>query len=97
MSEAPFIRQQENDVLLAIRLQPRASRDEIGPPHGDELKVKVTAPPVNSAANNALLKLLSKKLRCPKSNIELVHGHTSRQKTIRIQNTTAETVLERLS
>ena len=46
-----FLRIQDNNVLLALKLQPRASRTEIDKPYGDELKIKVTAPAVDSAAN----------------------------------------------
>ena len=59
-----FLRAQPDGVLLSVKLQPRASKNEIGAPLGDELKIKVTAPPVDAAANQALIKLLAEKLDC---------------------------------
>ena len=96
MNLPPFLREQADGVLLSIKLQPRASRSEIGEPVGEELKIKVTAPPVDSAANEALIKLLAEKLDCSKSKVELIRGQTSRHKTLRIHGLTAAQVLERL-
>lgn len=61
-----FITPHAEGVLLAIKLQPRASKNEIGEPLGPELRVKVTAPPVDAAANEALLRLLADTLDCPR-------------------------------
>ena len=82
---------------LSVKLQPRASKDEIGAPAGNELKVKVTAPPVDFAANEALLRLLSDRLDCPRSAIQLVRGQTSRHKVVSIHGLTAEAITTRLS
>ena len=96
MNLPPFLREQADGVLLSIKLQPRASRNEIGEPLGEELKIKVTAPPVDSTANEALIKLLAEKLDCPRSKVELIRGQTARHKTLRIHGLTAAQVLERL-
>jgi len=77
-----FLRDTSDGTLLAVKLQPRASKNEIGAPLGHELKIKVTAPPVDSAANEALLKFLADKLECPRGRVNLLRGHTSRHKTI---------------
>ena len=79
-----FLRAQPDGVLLSVKLQPRASKNEIGAPLGDELKIKVTAPPVNAAANQALIELLAEKLDCPRGRVELVRGQTSRHKTVKL-------------
>jgi uncharacterized protein (TIGR00251 family) len=91
-----FIRVQGNQVVLAIKLQPRASTNEIGPVLGNELKIKVTAPPVDAAANVALLELLAEQLNCPRGAVQLVRGHTSRHKTVAIIGLTADAVRQRL-
>ncbi len=96
MNLPPFLREQADGVILSIKLQPRASRNEIGEPLGEELKIKVTAPPVDSAANEALIKLLAEKLDCPRSKVELIRGKTSRHKTIKVHGLTAAQVFERL-
>lgn len=92
-----YLRVQSDGVWLAIRLQPRAFANEIGEPIGDELRIKVTAPPVDSAANEALIKLLAGKLNCTRSWVELVRGHTSRHKLVRVRGLTAEKVSRKLS
>ena len=92
-----FLRIQDNSVLLAVKLQPRASRTEIDKPHGDELKIKVSAPPVDSAANEALIRFLAEQLDCPRSRVELVRGHTSRHKLVKLHGFLAEQVLARLA
>ena len=83
-------------MLLAIKLQPRASKDEIGEPLGAELRVKVTAPPVDAAANEALIRLLAETLNCPRGKVELIRGHTSRHKTLKIHGLSAQEILKRL-
>ena len=96
MSLPTFLRAQNDGVLLAIKLQPRASRNEIGEALGDELRIKVTAPPVDSAANEALIELLADELDCAKSCLELVRGQTSRHKTVKIRGVSAEAILAKL-
>jgi uncharacterized protein (TIGR00251 family) len=96
MNLPSFLREQPDGVILSVKLQPRAGRNEIGDPIGDELKIKVTAPPVDSAANEALVRFLAEKLDCPRGNVELIRGHTSRHKTIKLRGLTAAQVVERL-
>jgi uncharacterized protein (TIGR00251 family) len=96
MSLPGFIRPQPAGVMLAIKLQPRASTNEIGEPLGNELRVKVTAAPVDSAANEALVRLLAAALNCPRNRVELVKGHTSRHKTILLHGLKIDEVLKKL-
>lgn len=91
-----FLRPQADGLLLSVKLQPRASADEIGEALGNELRVKVTAPPVDAAANEALLRLLAQELHCPRNRVDLVRGHTSRHKTIKLYGLAAEDVLKNL-
>jgi uncharacterized protein (TIGR00251 family) len=97
MSLPPYLRAQADGVLLSVKLQPRASTNEVGEPIGNELRIKVTAPPVDSAANQALVELLAGKLDCPRNRLELVRGHTSRHKVVKLHGMTAEDVLKRFS
>jgi uncharacterized protein (TIGR00251 family) len=92
-----FLRAHLDGTLLSVKLQPRASRNEICAPLGDELKIKVTAPPVDAAANQALVELLAEKLDCPRGSVELIRGHTSRHKTVMLHGFKPEAVLHRLS
>src|SRR5271166_5135020 len=91
-----FLRVQSDGVLLSIKLQPRASANEIGEPLGNELRIKVTAPPVDAAANEALVRLLADALDCPRNQVELARGHTSRHKTVRLHGLSVEAVMAKL-
>jgi uncharacterized protein len=91
-----FIRAQPDGVLLSVKLQPRASANEIGEALGNELRIKVTAPPVDAAANEALVRLLAQQLHCPRNRVDLVHGHTSRHKTVKLYGLSPEEVVAKL-
>ncbi len=91
-----FLSPRPDGVLLAVKLQPRASRNEIGVPLGDELKIKVTAPPVDAAANQALVEFLADKLECSRGKVELIRGHTSRHKTILLHGFNSAEVIQKL-
>lgn len=93
---AEFIKPQRDGVCLAVKVQPRASKNEIGEVVGGELKIKVTAPPVDSAANEAVLRLLADKLGCPRRTVQLLRGQTSRHKQMLVLGMTAEAVFEKL-
>lgn len=69
-------------IRLRIFLQPKASRDQIVGLHYGEVKIAITAPPVDGAANAHLLKYLSKLFKVPKSSIELEKGELQRHKQI---------------
>ena len=97
MTMPPFLHPQADGLLLSVKLQPRASANEIGEPLGNELRIKVTAPPVDAAANEALLKLLAQQLHCPRNRVDIVRGHTSRHKTVILHGLAPEDVLARLS
>jgi uncharacterized protein len=69
---------------ISVRVQPRASRDEIVGERGGALVVRLTAPPVEGRANQALCRLLAKRLRIAPSRVEVVRGAGSRDKLVRI-------------
>lgn len=71
-------------VRLHLFIQPNSSKDEVIGPHNDELKVKLTAPPIDGKANEALVKFLSRVLELPKKNFTLIRGDTGRHKVIEI-------------
>jgi uncharacterized protein (TIGR00251 family) len=81
---------------LVVRLTPRASRDEIAGWQGDELRVRLRAPPVDGRANEALLRLLASRLDVSPSSIELVSGATARVKRLRVEGLTDAEVRRRL-
>ncbi|GIU10665.1 DUF167 family protein YggU [Shewanella glacialipiscicola] len=75
---------QQGDLLLNLYIQPKASRDQIVGLHGNELKVAITAPPIDGKANAHLSKYLAKAFKVPKSNIHIVKGELGRHKQIRV-------------
>jgi len=74
----------EEAITLKIHLLPRASRDEIVGMHGDAVKVRVTAPPIEGKANKALKGFIAKKLQLPSSQVEIIAGQHSREKLLHI-------------
>lgn len=92
----PYLREDSDGVYLSVKLLPRAPRNEVSAPVGSELKIKVTAPPVDAAANEALLLLLAEKLNCSRGSVQLVHGHKSRHKVVFLKGFDAVTVQAKL-
>jgi len=79
-------------VRVAVHVQPRASRSEIIGQHGAALKVRLQAPPVDGAANEALVRLLADSLGVPQRAVRVVAGTTSRSKTVEVDGTTEAAV-----
>ena len=71
-----------------MRVIPRARRDEIGGERGGRLVVRVTAPPVDGAANTALRRLIAKEAGVSASRVSIVRGETSRDKVVRVEGLT---------
>lgn len=81
---------------ITVRLTPRVSRDEIVALRDEVLHVRVTAPPVDGAANEALLRLLAKALRVPVRDLRIASGATARTKVVEVAGLDAAEVAERL-
>ncbi|QYJ79798.1 DUF167 family protein YggU [Shewanella acanthi] len=75
---------QQGDLLLNLYIQPKASRDQIVGLHGEELKLAITAPPVDGKANAHLSKYLAKAFKVPKSDVLILKGELGRHKQIKI-------------
>jgi uncharacterized protein (TIGR00251 family) len=88
----PRGKEAESSATLSVRIQPRASKNEIIRREGGGLKIRLTAPPVDGAANEALVRFLSGELGVARSRVEIVSGHTSRDKIIRIDGLSSEDV-----
>jgi uncharacterized protein (TIGR00251 family) len=73
-------------LLLRIQLQPRASRDKIIGPHGDYLKICITAPPLEGRANKHLIKFLANCFDVPQHQVTIEKGEQSRIKRVRIDS-----------
>jgi uncharacterized protein (TIGR00251 family) len=77
---------QGQDLLLFCHLQPGASKNEFCGLHGDRLKIRIKAPPVDGKANAAIIDFLSKEFAVPKSHIKIEQGELGRQKNIRVES-----------
>ncbi|MFB0713084.1 DUF167 family protein YggU [Buttiauxella noackiae] len=80
------VSQTEDGLVLRLYIQPKASRDSIVGLHGDELKVAITAPPIDGKANAHLVKYLAKLFRVAKSQVLVEKGELGRHKQIKIIN-----------
>lgn len=84
-------------VLVKVRAQPRASRSEVQGVVEGRLRVRLAAPPVDGAANDALVRLLAEVLGVARGRVEVTAGQSSRLKTVLVRGLAAETVLARLA
>jgi uncharacterized protein len=75
-----------------VYVQPRASRSEVVGMHGTALKVRLHAPPVDGAANEALVRLLAESLGIPRRAVRIVAGAAARAKTVEMDGTTEAAV-----
>ena len=86
MTTAPCCRWDGDALILLVRVQPRASRDEIGTMQAGRLKVRITAPPVDGKANDHLIRFLAREFGVPPSRVELLGGASGREKRLRIRS-----------
>ncbi len=81
----PFLQElYMKETLIKVYLRPRSSKNEIVGAYRDGIKVKVTAPPIEGKANEALIKFLAKEFKISASSVEIIKGHNSREKIVRI-------------
>jgi hypothetical protein len=91
------IREDKEGSVFKVRVQPRASRNELAGVFEGALRVRLTAPPVEGAANEACRTFLAERLGVPRSRVEVISGHTGRNKLVRVSNVNREQVLKLLS
>jgi len=84
------------DILLKIYLQPKSYKNEVVGPYRDGIKVKVTAPPIEGKANEALIRFLTKEFGIPLSSMTIFKGLRSREKTLRISGISNQELLKKL-
>lgn len=92
----PWLRVVPGGVELSILVQPRASRDQLVGVQGDELKLRLAAPPVEGAANAACCAFFAKLCKLPKSCVTLIAGESSRHKRLLLADVDADDLLVRL-
>ena len=79
-----WLREDGDGVVLTLHIQPGAKRTEVAGTHGEALKIRLAAPPVDGKANEALIAFIAKTLGVPKSTVALVSGQTSRAKRVQV-------------
>lgn len=97
MMDLPFARSDGDSVLLTVHVQPRAARTQVAGLHGDALKIRLNAPPVDGRANDALCAFLAEMFGVPRRAVEIVQGETARRKIVRIEGVTLQDVSNRLA
>jgi uncharacterized protein (TIGR00251 family) len=80
-----WLRRRDETATLTLYVQPGARRTEVAGVHGDALKIRLAAPPVDGKANAVLIEFVAARLTLPKSAIRLVGGQTSRRKILEIE------------
>lgn len=86
------IKDARDGAVFTVHVQPRASRNEVCGIHGEELKLRLTAPPVDDAANRLCVEFLAGLLGVAKSRVTLIAGAKSRHKTIKVSDMNSEAV-----
>ena len=84
MNSVPWYQWNGRSLILSLHIQPRAAKNEIVGPHGERLKVRLTAPPVDGKANSCLLEFLADYCGVAKSAVTLLAGTTGRAKRVAI-------------
>ena len=81
---APWLGSDGDDLVLTLHIQPGAKKTEVAGRHGEALKIRLAAPPVDGKANDCLIAYLAERLGVPKSRVVLISGETSRRKRVRL-------------
>jgi uncharacterized protein len=90
------LHEKDNAVSFRVRVQPRASHTGFAGLHGDALKLRIAAPPVDGKANDECRRFIAKLIGVASSSVEIIAGEASRDKVIRVRHTTAARVREAL-
>ena len=88
----PTVPQTETGITYKVRVQPKASRNQVDGYSADRLRLRVTAPPQDGKANAAVISLLAETLGVPKSRLRIIRGHGSREKLVQVTSLTPEDV-----
>ena len=88
---AEWLRRHETSATLTLHIQPGAKKTEVSGVHGDALKIRLSAPPVDGKANAALLAFIADRLQLTRSTVSLIGGQTSRRKIVGLAAAPADT------
>lgn len=96
-SNPTLVQQGESSVTFKVRVQPKASRNQVYGFSGDKLCLRVVAPPQDEKANLAVISRLAETLRVPKSSLQIIRGHGPRDKTVQVTLITSNDVQRALN
>jgi hypothetical protein len=88
------IKEEKDGVFFKVRVQPRASKNQLAGLYGDAVKLRLTAPPVDGKANEACRNYLAGLLQVPRAQVEVVSGFTGRNKMIKVTGLSLENILK---
>ena len=91
-----IVQDTKDGAILTVRVQPKASTTECVGIHGDAIKIRVAAPPVDGAANDELIRFLARQLSIPSTSVRIQSGASGRHKRVFVKGVTAQLVLARL-
>jgi len=92
-----IVQDTKDGVVLTVHIQPKASTTECVGIHGDAIKIRVAAPPVDGAANDELIQFLARRLSIPTASVRIHSGASGRHKRVLIKGDTAQLVMARLN
>lgn len=84
------------EIILKVYLQPKSSKNEVVGPYREGIKVKITAPPIEGKANEALVRFLARELGVSPSSIEITRGQHSREKTVKISGNVDQELVKKI-
>lgn len=90
-----MLKETKDGVILSLKISPNSSKNEIIKCEDGSIKVKITAQPIDGKANKALVEFLSKQFKIPKSSIEIIKGHTGKDKSLLIK-TNDDLIIQKL-
>ena len=94
---ALIVQDTKDGVVLTVHIQPKASTTECVGFHGDAIKIRIAAPPVDGAANDELIRFLARQLSIPSTSVRIHSGAGGRRKRVLVKGATAQLVLARLN
>jgi hypothetical protein len=92
-----IVQETKDGAILTVHIQPKASTTECVGIHGDAIKIRVAAPPVDGAANEELIRFLARQLSIPTASVRIDSGASGRHKRVLVKGATAQFVLARLN
>jgi len=94
---SPIVQDTKDGAVLTVHVQPKAADTEYVGIHGDALKIRVAAPPVDGAANDELVRFIARRLSIPSSSVQIQSGAGGRHKRVLVKGVTARSVLAGLN